>query len=307
MRNQPRNNHYVPDFLLKRWIGVDNKVTYFEWLPTGALNTGRCGSRGAGFQRDLYSQMNPSGDVDTSLERELFTKLVDEPSAPVHVKLLDGQLGTLSEDERSHWSRFLVAQMVRVPSMVQYLCDAGRQMMLRDVKDIEPPEEIKAQLEGTTLEQYLRTDAAWRLDNASKRALEIIIQSQLLNDVFLKAHWAVHPITASNVNFVIGDRPLLLEGRMTDLFLFALPLSPTQLFLASNDCMAICHVAAENQRDLVRTVNRESAEVADKYVYATDGRQAALAERYLRKFDAPDDRHIVSGLRTVLRAGRPAQ
>jgi len=307
MRNQPRNNHYVPDFLLKQWADSNNKVTYFTWLPTGELHTGRCGSRGAGVERDLYSQILPSGDVDTTLEVEVFTQLVDNPNAPIHLKLLGGQLGKLSTAERSLWARFLVAQLVRVPSMVRYLCDSGRQLMLRDIGDVEPPEEIRDQLGTLTLEQYLESEAAWRLDNASKRALEIIIQTPQLNDVFLDAHWAVHAITRSNINLVIGDRPLLLEGRMTDLFLFTLPLSPTQLFLASNDRMAICHAAAEKQRDLVSIINRESAAVADKYVYATDDKQTALAEHYLRRLGDPDDRHIVSGLIAALHGNQPAR
>ena len=307
VNRQPRNNHYVPDFLLKQWTGADNKLTYFKWLPTGVLNAGRCSSRGAGVERDLYSQMNSAGDVDTTLERELFTKLVDDPSAPIHAKLLGGQLGKLSNEERSLWSRFLVAQLIRVPSMVQYLCDAGQQLMLRDIDDIKPPEEIRDQPGSSTLQQYLETEAAWRLDNESKRALEIIVKSPQLNGVFFGAYWAVHSITTSNINLIIGDRPLLLEGRMTGLFLFAMPLSPTQLFLASNDRMAICQVAAEKQRDLVRTVNQESTAVADEYVYATDGKQTALAEGYLRKPGDPDNRHIVSGLKAALHVDQSTQ
>ncbi|WP_244746193.1 DUF4238 domain-containing protein [Paraburkholderia terricola] len=299
-----RRHHFVPDFLLKQWTGSDKKLAYFTWLPNGTLHTDRCSSRGVGFEEHLYSQANPSGTKDVSLERELFTALIDTPSAPVHVKLLNGKLGDLTSPEREAWSRFLVAQLVRVPSMIQYLCDVGSQMMLADIKDIEPPDEIKKQLGHLTLQQYLETDGAWLLGNASKRALEDIIKSAQLNRVFLDAHWAVHTVTGCNLDLVIGDRPLLLEGRMTNTFLFALPLSPKSIFLAANDAESIKNIAADRLRDVVCAFNKESAVVADKYVYATDGQQRRMVERYLRKPSGPDDQHIVAGLRSALRAAR---
>jgi Protein of unknown function (DUF4238) len=301
-----RRHHFVPDFLLKHWTGSDSKLSYFTWRSDGVLHTDRCGSRGAGYEEHLYSQNHPSGYKDTSIERDVLTALVDTPGAPVHVKLLNGELGNLTSPERETWSRFLVAQLVRVPSMIQYLCDAGRQLMLADIEDIDPPDEIKEQLGNLTLQQYLETSGAWRLDNASKRAIEHVIKSPQINRVFLEAHWAVHTVTHSNLDLVIGDRPLLLEGRMTETFLFTLPLSPKSLFFAANDGGIIRNIAAHNKRDVVCTINKESTAVAAKYVYATDAQQKAMVDRYLRKPSESDDRHIVSGLTAALTENRPA-
>ncbi|UGS91263.1 DUF4238 domain-containing protein [Ralstonia wenshanensis] len=295
-----RRHHFVPDFLLKHWIGPDRKLTYFQWRSDGVLHTDRCGSRGAGYEEHLYSQNYPSGHKDTSVERDVLTALIDTPSAPVHVKLLNGELDSLKTTERETWARFLVAQLVRVPSMVQYLRDAGRHLLLADIENLDPPDEIKEQLGNLTLQQYLETSAAWQLDNASTRALEHVIKSSQLNEVFLQAHWAVHTIERSNLDLVIGDRPLLLEGQMTETFLFMLPLSPTVLFFAANDYEIVRNIAAHNQSDVVCTINMESIAVADKYVYATDTRQMAMVDQYLRKPSEPDDRHIVSGLNAAL-------
>lgn len=301
-----RRHHFVPNFLLKHWTGSDNKLSYFTWRPDGVLHTDRCSSRGAGFEEHLYSQTGPSGYKDTSVERDVLTALVDTPSAPVHVKLLNGGPGNLTSPERETWSRFLVAQLARVPSMVRYLGDAGRQLMLADIENIDPPDEIKKQLGNLTLQQYLETSGAWQLDNASKRAIEPVIKSAQLNRVFLDAHWAVHTVTHSNLDLVIGDRPLLLEGRMTETFLFTLPLSPRSLFFAANDREIIRNIAAHKQRDVVCTINKESTAVADKYVYATNVQQKALVDRYLRKPSEPDHRHIVWGLKAALTENRPA-
>jgi hypothetical protein len=137
--------------------------------------------------------------MDPEIEVDVFGKIVDTPGSLVHKKLLADQLNQLTAEEEKTWSNFLVAQMIRVPSMVQYLRDRGRQLMLLDIEGIEPPDDIKGQLGDLTLQQYLESDGAWRLDNASLRALQGIIESQTLNSVFLSATWAVCDISKSNL------------------------------------------------------------------------------------------------------------
>ncbi len=302
MGKSHRNHHFVPKFLLKEWTGPDRKLTYFYWRPDDVLHVGRCGPGGVGAEEHLYSQRRTSGDMDPIIEIDVFSKIVDGPSAPVHQKLLAGQLNQLTDAEKKTWSNFLVAQMIRVPSMVQYLLDKGRQLMLQDIEGIEPPDEIKGQLGELTLQQYLESDGSRLLDNAALRALQVIIESQTLNSVFLDAMWAICDVSKSNLDLVIGDRPLLQEGRMNEQYLFMLPLSPTTAFIATNESHVVLNLSAERVRNVVMTFNKEATHVADTHVYATNERQKSMIARYLRKPIAPDDRHIVSGLREALTA-----
>lgn len=296
------NHHFIPKFLLKEWTGTDRKLTYFYWRPDGILHDGRCGPGGVGAEEHLYSQRRESGELDPEIEVDVFSKIVDDPSAPVHQQLLAGRLGELTDTEKKAWSNFLVAQMIRVPSMVQYLLDKGRQLMLRDIEGIEPPDEIKGQLGDLTLQQYLESDGSRLLDNASLRALRLIIESGTLNSVFLDSMWAVRDVSKSNLDLVIGDRPLLQEGRMNEQYLFMLPLSPAVAFIVTNESQVAQNLSAETARNVVMTFNKEATQVADTHVYATNGRQRPMIDRYLRKPVAPDDRHVVSGLREALAA-----
>jgi len=138
-----RNHHFVPRFLLEKWTGADKKLTYFNWRPDGVLHTGRCGPRGVGAEEHLYSQRRESGEMDPKIEVDVFGKIVDTPGSLVLEKLLDDQLNRLTAEERRSWGRFLVAQMIRVPSMVQHVRNMGRQLMLRDIAGVEPPDGIK--------------------------------------------------------------------------------------------------------------------------------------------------------------------
>ncbi|SDA53974.1 Protein of unknown function [Janthinobacterium sp. 344] len=302
MGKSHRNHHFVPQFLLKNWTGADNKLTYFNWRPDGVLHNDRCGTRGTGAKEHLYSLRQPSGDMNTEIEVDVFGKVVDVPGSNVHRRLLDGKLNELTADERKAWSNFLVAQMIRVPSMIQFFIDRGRQLMLRDIEGIEPPEYIGIPLESQeqSLQEYLQSDGAWLLDNESLCALRTIIESRVLNSVFLDATWAVCNVSNANLDLVIGDRPLLHEGRMSEQYLFMLPLSPTIGFVATNALHVSQNLAAEKARDLVTTFNKEATQVADTHIYATNRRHEPMIVRYLRKPTAPDDRHVVSGLRAAL-------
>lgn len=67
-------------------------------------------------------------------------------------------------------------------------------------------------------------------------------------------------------------------------FLFALPLTPTVLFVAySNEAVTGKNLDEASHNKLVVTMNRTQADQADSYVFATDNKQRALVARYLRK------------------------
>ncbi len=300
MAKSPRKHHFVPRFLLARWADSKNKVTYFQWHADAVLRPGRCGPRGVGFEEHLYSQRDATGVLDPAIEKEFFAPVIDDPGALVLDKLRPGAIHRLTDADRRTWSRFLVAQLIRVPSMVQYVKEKGRQLMLNDIDSVELPGAIQAKLGSLTLTQYLEADAGWVLDNASLRALEAIIGSAVLNSVFLDATWDVIDVKASNLDLVIGDRPLLLEGRMSEQYLFMLPLSPTCAFVATNESAVLRKLSGDKVRDVVAAFNKESTSVASTYVYATGQHHERMIERYLRKSIDPDDRHIVSGLKAAL-------
>ncbi|WP_016832116.1 DUF4238 domain-containing protein [Herbaspirillum lusitanum] len=300
MGQSHKKHHYVPRFLLQEWAGEDKKLTYFTWLQNGILHEDRCGPRGVAAKEHLYSQQSASGEMNPEIEEQVFTRIIDTPSAPVHQRLLAGHLENLTINEEKTWSNFLVAQMIRVPSMVQYVLDRGRQLMLRDIDGIEVPEHLKESLGELTLQEYLESDGAYLLDNALLRELQTIIESPTLNNVFLGAKWATYDVSDSNLDLVIGDRPLLLEGNMSEQYLFMLPLSPTLAFVATNEARVIDNIAAVSSREVVMTFNKEATQVADTYVYATGSKQKRMVTKYLRKPDAPDNQHVVSGLRDAL-------
>lgn len=66
-------------------------------------------------------------------------------------------------------------------------------------------------------------------------------------------------------------------------FLFALPLSPRVLFTAFSDPETGENLRKASRQKLVVTFNRSQVGQAHTYVYASDGAQGRLVERYLRR------------------------
>ncbi|NLA20829.1 DUF4238 domain-containing protein [Burkholderia cepacia] len=124
MGKSHRNHHFVPRFLLEEWAGADRKLTYFNWRRDGELHVGRWASRRRRRRAPVFTAAS-IGEMDPEIEVDVFGKIVDTPGSLVHKKLLAGELNRLTTQEEKAWSNFLVAQMIRVPSMVQYLRDRG--------------------------------------------------------------------------------------------------------------------------------------------------------------------------------------
>jgi hypothetical protein len=129
---------------------------------------------------------------------------------------------------------FLVAQLVRVPSMVAKVQFRGQQVLLRG-NELVAPDKLQPGEEQVPLSEWLKANMPGLFDDLGLDTLPHIISSQVLNQMFLGATWGVHVVMHTLFDLVIGDEPLVYEGKMNSNFLFAIPLSPRVLFTAFSD------------------------------------------------------------------------
>ncbi|MBK7616738.1 MAG: DUF4238 domain-containing protein [Burkholderiales bacterium] len=277
------NHHFVPAFLLREWeAGADKKLTSFRW-SRGAVVESRFKAKSVAKQRHLYSTSTDEGRPDNKLERDFMGPVVDEPAAIAHRVMLTHGIDTLTEGQRRDWARFLVCQMMRVPKMVAHVKLRGRDILMRG----DEPVAADALLPGepqVSLANWLLEHKPTLFDDLGIHTLPYIVQSKLLNGVFLGATWGIRQLNWAKHNYVISDTPLVYEGQMNSDFLFALPLTPTILFVAySNDAVTGKNLDEASHNKLVVTMNRTQADQADTFIFATDNLQRALVARYLRK------------------------
>ena len=277
------NHHFVPAFLLREWEGgEDKKLTSFRW-SRGAVVDSRFKAKSVAKQRHLYSTSTNEGRPDNKLERDFMGPVVDEPAAIAHRVMLTHGIDALTEDLWRDWARFLVCQMMRVPKMVAYVKLRGREILMRG----DEPVAADALLPGerqVSLANWLLEHQPTLFDDLGIDTLPYIVQSKLLNGVFLGAIWGIRKLKWAKHKYVISDTPLVYEGQMNSDFLFALPLTPTVLFVAySNEAVTGKNLDEASHDKLVVTMNRTQADQADTFIFATDNKQRALAARYLRK------------------------
>lgn len=152
---------------------------------------GRYKAKSVAKQRGLYSLKDEAGKRDNSIERDFFAREIDDPAAIVHRLLLTEGVRALCPADRIVWGRFILAQMFRVPRMMDSLRSRGAEV-LRQSFDESPQayEEIKSVGDAPTLARWVNENLPMATgDNFALATLPSIVDSELLHDVMKKAHW----------------------------------------------------------------------------------------------------------------------
>lgn len=277
IRSTHVKQHYVPDFLLKQWHSVaDNKLVQYSWTPRG-LDIQRRAAKYVAKETHLYSTTSSSGDRDVSIERNYLGPEIDAPAALVFQQLLAGCVESLEIEKREAWVRFLIAQKVRVPSTINHFRNRAEQVFSEGI------DAIASQPGRAGFREYAAEHAPHAINNMAVEVLEPVINSELLSDALLRASWSVFKARWSKLDFLIGDRPLIQVGGMSQNFIIVLPLGPRALFCAASDNGTLKKMQDSDHTSVVRTINKDSVNCSLKYVYAKDDSQRAVVEKYLVK------------------------
>lgn len=106
-KKQPLS-HYVPKFSNKYWADESSFMSYFLCEHTASVRKGNKGKKQWGRKRGIYSL-----EVEKALDKDLETK-----TAPIYEKLVS--YSEPNKEERFIWSQFLLSQLVRTPSYIEY-------------------------------------------------------------------------------------------------------------------------------------------------------------------------------------------
>ncbi|RTL72811.1 MAG: DUF4238 domain-containing protein [Hyphomicrobiales bacterium] len=138
--SDPKKHHHVPQFLLEGWSRADGRVAVYSRKANRVVIDWRTPEYTA-FEPHLYSISALPEDREW-VEREVMSKRVDAPAAPIPKRLLDSDLKNFNSDDRTAWARFLMAQWWRSPEVIAKLRQGGREAMLRALE--ANPEEYEA-------------------------------------------------------------------------------------------------------------------------------------------------------------------
>jgi hypothetical protein len=280
--NPPIDHHYIPQFLLDQWTvgGKLYRYTQPETHPVrGTVVSDHRPTRAVGFQQRLYEMsMLPSEDAQV-IEQTLM-KTIDDRAAIAHKMLLDkDQFYQLDSDQRSAWIVLIQSLTIRTPdNLAAYKAGfSATYNRLGPIVEVQAKyDEMKRPEDPPTYEEWMATNDPTAPEKAAFHMLPTAIQNEQIGQHIIQMKWSVLEIYSGS--FLISDEPAIISNGIgkPDGHI-AMPISPTKLFLATNNKQTYSQICA-HQKELVRKVNQKVVGRAKYFVGARDTSQKRFIE-----------------------------
>ena len=178
----PKNHHFIPQMLLKRFTSQEGKLyVYDKCHPEKGIQ--KKDPKKTFVRRHLYTQVEEDGTRDVSVETEFLAALENDAS-PVIEKIVcaarQGQPPNLSPDEKDIWVKFSYNLFVRLPETREKYKEEIRQEILREIDFIgqfRPLTDLELSMrdDEETMERLLRNSSIQSAEMAFvKDAFEIL-------------------------------------------------------------------------------------------------------------------------------------
>ena len=275
-------HHFIPESFLAKWHvpqpdpRFGDQLVAFTWAQ-GRLLSRRRRARGLAKLAGLYSLRGVTEDVRNSVER-LFFQRIDNDAAIAHQALIAGDIGAMTDEVGNAWIRFLVSLTIRLPHTVNHYRASAPTALSRQFEGEQPPE--------FQTPEFLDWYEATKDDHASNITLGAVrkfIEESALHHDLVGLEWIVRDLSVSNCDLVLGDDPLVRHGSLAQEHLYALPISPTKLFMAHSNRATLERIVRAPADEIVRRTNRDSAMRSQRWLFSTGFHHEGLARRYLQR------------------------
>jgi len=218
-RKPPRNHHYIPQLLLRRFAAPDGTLWVYD-LERSEIYPGQ--SKSAAFVRDLYSRMGPDGNPDHAHIENLLAERVDKPgNAAIRRLLAKEDLFSMGPP----WNDFLIfvaTQLQRTPAffdrLSQLMQPTAQESLERIAKhDRKFRERVRqsALARGITeeqIEQQLQRAASGGIRVKATKDFVVSMSFGLIYGIFEELRqmtWQIATLAKSDPDLVLGDQPVL--------------------------------------------------------------------------------------------------
>jgi len=241
--------------------------------------------RGTGFERNLYALRGAVPDQQNIIETTFFTPMIDTPASAVLPKLLAGSVATITDSERSTMTRYVLSLRARHPDAVAFTKRSGAPYFIDELR--KRPEEYDAlvkHLGCETLEELVDREFPSLIgQDFGALTLPDLITNKKTGERLFRMPWWTHDVSKGGCNLLIGDRPVIVEGRLENgPYISITPLSPWVLLFICNDPPSIDRWRGMTDAEVAKAANKATVRSAASRVYAADKRHEALVAKYLR-------------------------
>lgn len=281
--SDPLDHHHVPIFYLSSWCGSDNKLQKFNRVNTKVV-TNRVSPKYTAFEPGLYSLTKVSKEKKQFIEKNFMNKEVDDKASLVMKFLINNGSDSLTEKQRSDWSRFLMSLRLRNPELISDLREEATAELKRQL-NLAPEEykELAADDDPETLSEWVEDNDTGLVDNFGMLMLPGLINNPEIHENITAMNWWTVDFRYSTVNLLTSDRPCLFtSGIRSENCVIALPLTPTLSFFACRNNSMKNKLMKQGISSLAKRQNESIVGQAVKYVYSTDKSHFKFIMRQLR-------------------------
>ena len=284
----PKKHHFSPVFYLKGWCDANNTVVEYS-RPYSKVIARNVAPTATGYKLFLYTLEGQPEGKKQDIEKNYMGPIVDDRAAQVLRILVSGDKAALTGEMRSHWTRFLMASLLRRPlaldQMVSTFKDILRQNFAADAASYEA---MKTDDDPPTAYEWLEKNLPHHILDRGKKVVIAGIEHQGIGDIIINMHWSTLDMSGSKHELLTSDMPHLRyyglkDQRCTILF----PLNPTKLFIATHDRKAEAAILAHSHTEVVTSVNEELARLAERYVYGRTKHHLRFVENRLGRHPHP--------------------
>jgi Protein of unknown function (DUF4238) len=285
-------HHYIPKFYLKQWVGPDGQLCEFsrpyeikEGQPARSfipVRTRRVSPDATGYEYGLYTFNNLSPAAVNFIEHE-FLMIADHGAYAILCKLLSNEI-TLSADDKTAWSRFMMTLFHRSPEGVARIKDRVMVDLPTELEKFRPQyDAMRTNREMPTFQAFCEGLSEKDFDAMHLQLLGRVMDSEVVGNALNSMIWGVIKIDRSRYPLITSDRPIIMSNGLgrPDAHI-VMPISPDQAFVAVKN--EETRVQIENDAKKGRFVERVNDLVvrqARKYVYGSDDRQRRFVENRL--------------------------
>lgn len=281
--NEPRDHHFIPQFLLRRWAVNDGRLVRF-YRPYRDVVSVRQAPAGVGYRRDLYSLEGWPAESVTAIERQYMGPVVDDPAAKALEALVARDEGLLTPELRVAWVRFLMSLRVRIPQSVAAVADEWKARIPEAIAaNPEDYEAIRRPGDPATMLEWVERHVPGLLEQSGKHLLPALIENDEVGTVMLRMNWNSVEFAPPFPDLLLGDNPLVMTHAVKDpRCAIALPMTPSVLFIATHSQEATEQLLERGGDRLVPLMNESTLGQAVHDVFGTTERHLQFVENRLR-------------------------
>lgn len=278
-----QKHHYIPQFYLRPWLGVDHKLEEFGRVPpSNQIRSRRRGTESTGFQYNLYTIPGATTKTEQNIER-VFMSAVDNTAAVARDKLLRGIIPTGSL--RQAWARFLLSLVIRTPDEIRGFRENYIANWMRPNAELQSRYEVVRKPGWPeTLEEYtLKSEPTYSARQAMLTTTDLI-QHERVTWLLMNSLWWVLDTSSVRRTLMTSDHPLVMtNGLVRRDGHFALPIGPRTLFVAFTHEDFSVKFRQIPIGKVVRLTNEAVVGQGRRHVYGVDGSNTSDVRRLMGK------------------------